>query len=489
MVLKALLEEIEYRLIQGDINIEITELVYDSRKAAEGCVFLCISGTRNDAHEYIPSAMEKGAKAVIVEKPVEVPEGITVILVSSARSALAYMSAAFFGHPARQMVTIGLTGTKGKTTTSYMIQSILEEEGKKVGLIGTNGAWINGTHYPTKNTTPESYELQAYFRKMADAGCEYMIMEVSSQGIKMHRVEGFTFDYALFTNISPDHIGPDEHADFAEYLMYKSQILNMCKIGFVNRDDEHFEEIIENHTCKLICYGADSYADIQIHDVEYLKENGFLGLRFIAEGGHVGKMQLTVNMPGYFNAMNAMAAVSVCSMTGIQEDVVNRALAKVKVDGRMELVHTSDKFTVIVDYAHNAVSMESLLTTLRSYHPSRLVCIFGCGGNRAKMRRYGMGEIGGRLADLSIVTADNSRWEKVEDIIEDIKVGLHKTDGQYIVIPDRREAIGYSIQNAQEGDMIVIIGKGHEDYQEIEGVRYPFLDRTVAEEFLKEQSL
>lgn len=484
MKLSKLLEKLEYEVLKGNPDTEITELVYDSRKAVEGCVFLCISGTRNDAHEYIPSAVEKGAAVVVVEKKVAVDADVTVIYVESARKALAYMSAAYFDYPAEKMITIGLTGTKGKTTTSYMIKKILEDSGRKVGLIGTNGAWIAGKHYPTKNTTPESYELEAYFNEMVKAGCEYMVMEVSSQGIKMNRVAGFGFDYALFTNISPDHIGPDEHADFEEYLDFKRQILKLCKVGFVNHDDEHFEEMIKDHTCELHTYGAHSQADIHMTDVDYMQNHGFLGLSFDMTSEKTGKLHIEVNMPGYFNAMNALAAASVCSFVGVTEADINQALAEVRVDGRMEIVYTSPEKTVIVDYAHNAVSMDSLLKTMRSYNPKRLVVIFGCGGNRSPQRRYEMGEIGGKMADLSIITADNSRYEKVEDIIEDIKIGMHKTTGKYMVIPDRREAIGYAIKNAEYGDMICIIGKGHEDYQEIEGVRYPFRDRSVAEEFL-----
>ena len=485
MLLSKLLEKTNYKILKGDVNTEITTLVYDSRKVESGSVFVCISGTRNDAHEYIPSAIEKGAVAVIVEKKVEVSEDIAVVYVESARQALAFMAAAYFDYPASKMTTIGLTGTKGKTTTSYMIKEILETAGKKVGLIGTNGAWINGEHYPTKNTTPESYELEEYFHKMVEAGCEYMVMEVSSQGIKMHRVDGFSFDYALFTNISPDHIGPDEHADFDEYLMYKSKILNLCKVGYVNRDDEHFDAIVKNATCKVVTFGEHDNADIVMSDVNYLNGEDYLGLSFELTG-QAFDMKVKVHMPGHFNAVNAMAAVSSCLHAGITEEEVNKALAKVRVNGRMEIVYAGD-FSVIVDYAHNAISLESLLDTLRSYHPKRLVCVFGCGGNRSKLRRYEMGEISGKMADLSVITADNSRFEKVEDIIEDIKIGMNKTDGEYIVIPDRREAIKHCIHNAKNGDMIVIVGKGHEDYQEIEGVRYHFLDREEAEKALAER--
>lgn len=485
MKLEKLLEKLDYQILKGTVDCEVSELVYDSRKAVPGCAFLCISGTRNDAHEYIPSAIEKGTTTVIVEKEVAVEADVNVIYVKSARKALAYMSAAWFGYPTEKMTCIGITGTKGKTTTSYMVKKILEDSGLKTGLIGTNGCWIGNEKYETKNTTPESYVLQDYFAKMVEAGCKYMVMEVSSQGIKMDRVAGFSFDYALFTNISPDHIGPDEHADFEEYLDYKRQILSMTKVGLVNRDDEHYEEIIKNHSCELYSYGALEKADIRMKDIDYLQKSGFLGLSFTIAGEKTGELHVQVNMPGYFNAVNALAAVSVTSMIGVSEAAVNEALKEVRVDGRMEIVYTGDDKTVIVDYAHNAVSMESLLKTLRSYNPKRLVVLFGCGGNRSKLRRFEMGEIAGKMADFTIITADNSRFEKVTDIIEDIKVGMGKTDGEYIVIPDRREAIVYSIQNAMPGDMICIVGKGHEDYQEIEGVRYHFSDREEAEAALK----
>ena len=377
-----------------------------------------------------------------------------------------------------------MTGTKGKTTTTYMIKAILEAAGKKVGLIGTAGAVIGDRTYPTMNTTPESYELQHYFAQMVEEGCEYMVMEVSSQGLKMHRVDGIDFDYGMFTNISNDHIGPNEHADFAEYLYWKCQLLKKCRVAIVNRDDEHFEEICRNAGRKVFTYSLEQDADFMAKDIHYVAEPDFVGLDFDVTGQY--ELNVKVNIPGRFNVYNALAAVAVCSYFDLPKDRICHALEHLYVNGRMEIVHTSKRCTVIVDYAHNAISMESLLKTLRDYHPKRLVCVFGCGGNRSKDRRYSMGEIGGRLADLSILTADNSRYEKVEDIIADIRGSIEKTGGKFVEIPDRREAIRYSIVNAQPGDMIAVIGKGHEDYQEINGVRYPFLDRQVIEEVVTE---
>ena len=487
MKLRDWLNELEYELLQGSLEEEVNEVVYDSRKAAAGAVFVCMRGANVDSHTFIPDVIEKGSTVLVVEHPVEVPEHVTVIKVENGRNALSLLAAARFDYPARKMTTIGLTGTKGKTTTPYMIKAILEAAGQRTGLIGTNGAIIGDAHYQTKNTTPESYILQEYFAKMVEAGCTYMVMEVSSQSYLMHRVDGIQFDYSIFLNISNDHIGPNEHASFEEYLYYKKQLLKNSRVCLVNRDDAHFEEIVQGASAEILTFSLEQQADFMADEIQYIREKDFVGLDFKMHGR--AEYELRVNVPGRFNVSNALAAAGVCSFFDLPGEKVCHALEHMKVDGRMEIVYKSSLCTVIVDYAHNAVSMESLLKTLRDYQPKRLVCVFGCGGNRAKDRRYSMGEIGGKLADLCIITADNSRFEKVEDIIADIKIGMAKTDGAYIEIPDRREAIEYSLSHAEEGDIIAIIGKGHEDYQEIEGVRYPFLDRAVVEETVKKLGL
>lgn len=503
MVLKNWLEELEYELVQGSLEREVDEVVYDSRKARSGAVFVCMTGTRVDSHRFIPDVLNAGVRVLLTERAVdeelqasnlsqEERSQVTVLQTRDGRRGLALLSAARFGYPARRMVTIGVTGTKGKTTTTHMIKAILEAAGKKVGMIGTTGTVIGDKVTPTLNTTPESYQLHEAFLEMAEAGCEYMIMEVSSQGLKMHRVDGIAFDYGIFTNISPDHIGPDEHENFGEYLFFKSQILNMCRVGLVNRNDGHFQEIVKNAGCRLYTYCVmesgdgriESEADFTASRIRYVSRPDFVGTEFDVTGRY--EMDVCLGIPGLFNVDNALAAVSLCSFLNLPRDRVSHGLEHIRVNGRMEIVHTSARCTVLVDYAHNAVSMEHLLSTLREYHPKRLVVVFGCGGNRSKDRRYSMGEIGGRLADLSIVTADNSRYERVEDIISDIRGSIEKTGGAFVEIPDRREAIAYSIIHAQPGDMIAVIGKGHEDYQEINGVRHHFLDREVIEEVFKE---
>lgn len=487
MKLKSWLEELSYELVQGSLETEVTEVVYDSRKAAPGSVFVCMRGANVDSHTFIPDVVEKGASVLVVEKEVSVPEEVTVLRVENGRHALSLLAAARFDYPARKMTTIGLTGTKGKTTTTYMIKAILEAAGHKTGLIGTNGAVIGEEHFQTKNTTPESYLLQEYFAKMVEAGCTYMVMEVSSQSYLMHRVDGILFDYAIFLNISNDHIGPNEHASFEEYLYYKKQLLQNSRVCLVNRDDARFEEIIEGAKAEIWTFSMEQEADFTADSIQYIREDDFVGLDFQMHGR--AEYELRVNVPGRFNVSNALAAAGVCSAFSLPKEAVCHALEHMKIDGRMEIVYKSSLCTVIVDYAHNAVSMESLLKTLRDYQPRRLVCVFGCGGNRARDRRYSMGEIGGKLADLCILTADNSRFEKIEDILADIRTGMQKTDGAYLEIPDRREAIEYTLSHAEPGDMIAIIGKGHEDYQEIEGVRYPFSDRAVVEETVKKLGL
>lgn len=497
-MLKDWLEGLSYVLVQGSLDCEPDEVVYDSRKAKPGAVFVCMVGSRVDSHSFIPQVLEAGVRVLVVEREVAAPEGVTIVRVADGREALAVLSAARFGHPARKLRMFGVTGTKGKTTTTHMLKAILEASGEKVGMIGTNGIFIGGEHFPTVNTTPESYDLHRYFARMYKEGCSACVMEVSSQAFKLRRVAGIVYDYAIFTNISRDHIGPDEHTDFAEYLHFKKQIFAQSRHVLVNMDDPHIGEITKDigTACDWDGFSLDAPLSYRAEEIRFVSEPDFVGVEFSlrwtgkAQGTGEGaaayraKIPIRVSIPGKFNVYNALSAAATCLCAGVPSEKIQHALEHIKIDGRMEIVFASEKFCVIVDYAHNAVSMESLLETLRDYHPKRLVCVFGCGGNRSKDRRYAMGEIAGKMADFSILTADNSRFEKVEDIIADIRGSILKTGGRFIEIPDRREAILYSIRHALKGDMIAVIGKGHEDYQEINGVRHHFLDREVIEEAL-----
>lgn len=477
VTLKKLLEKTEYELVQGTLETEVVDIAYDSRKIKPGMLFAAIDGTVVDGHKFIPDVIEKGASVLVVEKDVEIKDrDITVVKVKNGRAALSRMSAAFFDYPAEKMVSIGITGTKGKSTVTYMIRDIIEKSGKTCGIVGTIGVAVKGRITPTEHTTPESYDLQKYFSDMVEAGCDYMVMEVSSQGIKMDRVAGMSFDYGVFTNLSPDHIGPNEHKDFDEYLNCKSRLFQMCRTGIVNADDEHKDEIVKNATCEIKTFGTKD-ADMTASKIEHVNEAGNLSMKFHAEGLLEG--DIIVGLPGRFNIYNGMCAACVGALLGLPRDIILHALEHVEVRGRVENVPTGRNFSVLIDFAHNGVSTESVLKTLRGYNPGRIVAIFGCGGNRSKLRRYEMGEAVGNLAELAIVTSDNPRTEDVNDIIEDIKVGLAKTKGKYVVIPDRQEAVNYAVQNAKEGDMIILLGKGHEEYQEINGVKHHYSEREA----------
>ena len=479
MKLNKLLEGIDYTIISGSTDIEVSDICYDSRKVKVGSLFICLSGSNFDGHDYIDSAIENGAKAVLVEKNID-RRDTTIIKVSSTRRLLSKISINYFDNPIKNMKSIAITGTKGKTTTSFMIKNILEEDNKKVGVIGTMGVFFGDKHYSTVNTTPESYDIQKYLREMVNDGVEYLVMEVSSQALKVGRVDGMVFDYGIFTNLSEDHIGENEHKDMEEYVYCKSLLFKMCKNGIFNMDDNYYHDMIKECTCNIYTYGHDKEASLVIDDVKLLRKENFIGLEMTTSG--VVNDKFLVNTPGEFSAYNSACAIVVTYLLGCNIDNIKKALSRVAVRGRVEIVPVSDKYTVIIDYAHNGVSTESILTTMRKYNPKRIISLFGCGGNRSKDRRYDMGEVSGKYADFTIITEDNSRFEDVNDIMNDIEVGIKKTNGKYIKIPDRRTAIGYAIDNAMEGDIILILGKGHETYQEKNGERTHFDDR---EEVLK----
>lgn len=475
------LEECE--ILCGEREQQITSLVYDSRKVEEGSVFVCISGAVYDGHKFIDEVIEKGAKAVVVEQDVPKREGVTIVKVKDTRYALALMSAAYFGYPAEEMKIIGITGTKGKTTTSYMVKSVLDAAGYPVGLIGTIEILYGDIRIHAEHTTPESYELQEYFRAMADAGCKYVVMEVSSQALMLHRTAGIHFDIGVFTNLEPDHIAPHEHATFEDYLHCKSLLFRQCELGIFNRDDEHFEEILKGHTCRVETFGFSKDADLRAEDMQLVTGPGYLGVTYQVQGAACFSVE--VDIPGRFSVYNSLTAIAICRHFNVPEEKIRKAVKAAKVKGRIEMIKVSDAFTLMIDYAHNAMSLESLLTSLREYDPKRLVCLFGCGGDRAKARRFEMGEVSGRLADFTILTSDNPRTEAPEAILADIETGMKKTDGKYISIIDRKEAIQYAIENGQPGDIIVLAGKGHEDYQEINGVKYPMDERVLIQEILE----
>ncbi len=482
MILKELLNHVDYKCMQGSLDTEVSAVVNDSRKLAEGCLFLCIKGAAFDGHSFAKEAALKGAAALLVQDDVDVPESVTVIKVEDSRRAMALISAAWFGYPARELKTIAVTGTKGKTTTSYMIKEMLEGAGLKTGVIGTIEVVIGEEHIPQNNTTPESYDIHRYFRQMVDAGCKCVVMETSSQGFKLDRTAGIMFDYGLFTNLSPDHIGPNEHENFEEYLACKAMLFKQTVQGFANMDDEHYEEIVKDATCPIQTFGIKDGADLLAADIHLTRDTDFLGVDFNVSGQVNGAV--SCGIPGTFNVHNALGAMSVASALGVSLEQINAVLKHFTVKGRVQIVPTGYDYTLIIDYAHNAVALESILNTLRAYNPPRLISLFGCGGNRSKLRRFEMGEVSGNLADLTVITSDNPRNEEPQDIINDIITGISKTDGEYISIVDRREAISYVMHNGKAGDIIILAGKGHETYQEIKGVKYHMSEEEIVQDVL-----
>lgn len=490
--LRQLCEDFDYEILAGSMEGGYTEFVTDNRKIVKGCAFVCIKGANFDGHTCVAQAVDAGAALVVVEKSLDeldLPEDTkdtTIIRVDSTRAAMAYISCAHFEHPSDKLFVIGITGTKGKTTTTYLIRSILEQAGRKVGLIGTIETIIGDEHTPSLNTTPDSPMLQMMLRQMVDRGCDTVVMEVSSQALMLYRTLGIDFDIGIFTNIEPDHIGPNEHTDFDHYIKCKSMLFKQCRVGLVNADDEHCDRILEGATCSIVRYGFSEGLDYMAKNVKFTGDGSRLGMEFDVCGRV--NYPVMISMPGKFSVYNGLCAVAVCDICGIDQQTVQEVLPKGHVKGRIEPVKVSDDFTMLIDYAHNAMALESLLSTLREYNPGRLVCLFGCGGNRDRNRRFEMGEVSGRLADLSVITSDNPRNEDPMAIIEDIKTGISKTSGRYVEIPDRKEAIRYCITNGRPGDIIVLAGKGHEDYQEIKGKKYPMDERVLVAQILDEES-
>lgn len=484
MKLKQLLERQRYEVLQGSDEGEITSLMNDSRKVEEGCAFVCISGVVVDGHEFVSEVANRGASAVIVEKNVKAPDNMTVIRVDNTRYALALMSAAYFGYPTEKLKVIGVTGTKGKTTTTYLIKSMLEEVGLKVGLIGTIETIIGEERIPAGNTTPESYIIQDYFAKMVEKGCDCAVMEVSSQGLMLDRTAGIPFEIGIFTNLGRDHIGPAEHKDFEDYKRCKSLLFRQCSLGIANVDDPYYKDIFSGAPCRVETFGFSEKADLRAVNLQLVAKPGYLGVDCHITG--LMDFDVEIDIPGKFSVYNSLTAIAVCRHFQVPAEKIKKALKGAKVKGRIELVKVSEDFIMMIDYAHNAMSLESLLGTLREYNPTRLVCLFGCGGNRSRERRFEMGEVSGRLADMTIITSDNPRFEEPQDIIEDIKTGIHKTQGEYVEICNRKEAIRYAIEHGQKGDVIVLAGKGHEDYQEVRGVKYPMDERVLIKEVLEE---
>ena len=489
MELKKLLTGIENFKSKGDLDIDIKKVECNSKKIKPDSLFIAIKGFDFDGHEYIEEAIENGATAVMLDmnadfKKIKMPKDVTVIITDDTRKALAKVSCNYFGNPSKHFKLIGVTGTKGKTTTTYMIKSILEKAGYKVGLIGTIANYIEDECLGYSNrTTPESLELQGLFYKMAKAKVDYVVMEVSSQSLKLSRVDGCDFDYGIFTNLYKDHISLKEHADMNEYFEAKLKLFTMCPKGYVNSDDFKCNKIIKGApNCEIKTYSVDNKSDLIAKDITITN----ISVDFKVKIG-IRNERIKVNIPGRYSVYNALAAISLATTLGIDAEKIKEGLENIVVPGRNELVPNKEDLAIMIDYAHTAESLENILQATKTYTPGRVICVFGCGGDRDKEKRPKMGEVSGRVADYTIVTTDNPRTEKPEEIIADIEKGISKTKGKYEIIVDRKEAIKKAIKMMNKRDIVILAGKGHEVYQEINGEKHPFDERIIVKEILGEK--
>ena len=473
---------------KGDIEIDILSVEENSKNVKPGSLFVAIQGYDFDGHDFVGEAISNGAVAVILDvradlKKLKIPENITVVIVGDTRVALAVVACNFYGNPSKKFKLIGVTGTKGKTTTTYMIKSILEKAGKKVGLIGTIENFIGDKSLGESNrTTPGSIELQKMFYQMAEEKCDVVVMEVSSQSLKLNRVLGSYFDIGVFTNFSGDHISEKEHPDMEDYFKSKEKLFAMCSKGFVNADD--FKTWIlrkDSPKCEFKSYGIDNECDLLAKDVTITNISVDYKVKIGAKNERI-----KINIPGRFSVYNSLAAISIAMEFRIDTEIIKEALLNVTVPGRSELVVNGEDYPIMIDYAHTVDSLSNILKAVKTYTRGKVICVFGCGGDRDKEKRPLMGEVAGKIADYSIVTTDNPRTEKPEDIIKEIEVGISKTKGKYEVIVDRKEAIKKAIEMMNKKDIVVICGKGHEKYQEINKEKIPFDERVIIKEILEE---
>lgn len=494
MKLFKLMEGVNFtsKLPLEEINeIEVKDIAYNSRSCKEGFIFVALVGETVDGHRFVQNAYDNGARVFLLQKGMEsnkhvmdLPHDAVKLFVEDTRISLSRISHNFFEKPSNSLKIIGVTGTKGKTTITNYIATVLNESGVNTGVIGTNGTFFNGTYEVTANTTPESYELHRIFRKMLDNGVKCVSMEVSSGGIMQNRVEDVDFDVAIFSNLSPDHIGPKEHPTFEHYLQCKARLFKMAKHGIINVDDEYANDIIKSATCDIETFAIENNADLIANNIRYSKEIDSLGVSFDCST-KCETFPCFICSPGTFSIYNALAVIAVCKYLGVKREIMIDSLKNAKVSGRVEVLSILPYATVIVDYAHNGISLENILQTLKNYDHQRLVCLFGSVGGRTEIRRKELGDVAARECDLAILTADNPDFEDPMNVINDIAESFEDSSCEVIKIADREEAIKYAIRNAKEGDMIVFAGKGHEKYQLINGEKLPFDEIAIAKDEAK----
>ncbi len=480
MKLKELIQNIPVLECTADPELEISAVHYDSRKVTEGSLFVAVTGFASDGNRFIPMAMGKGAAAVVTAKK---PEGeIPYILVESDRLALALLGCNFYGHPARSMTMIGVTGTNGKTSTTLLLKQVLEQVlGAKVGLIGTMANMVGEEVIPTERTTPESFDLQALFARMRDAGCSHVVMEVSSHAVTLERIGGTHFDIAAFTNLTEDHL--DFHKTMDAYCDAKAELFRRCDRAVINADDSYAGRILEAASCPVLTTSVARETGLHAKDLELLSE----GISFTAVCAEE-TAQVHLPIPGKFTVYNALTVLGIAKQLGISLADCAEALKTAQgVKGRVEVVPTPGQpYSVLIDYAHTPDGLENVLSSVKDFCKGRVIGVFGCGGDRDPMKRPIMGEIGVKLSDIAVITSDNPRTEDPMAIIEDILKGVKQEYGEYIVMEDRRAAIRYAMDIAEKDDIIVLAGKGHETYQEIQGKKYHLDEREEVAAHLQE---
>lgn len=488
MELRTILNGIEGLKAKGNLEINILKIENDSRKVTKGDLFIAINGFETDGHEYIQNAIENGAKAILAQegfdiKKIRLPEDVTLIIAPNTRVAMAKIACNYYGNPSKKLKLIGVTGTKGKTTTTFMIKKILEKQGKKVGLIGTIATYIGEQKLQdSSRTTPESLELQKILSQMVESGIEVVVMEVSSQSLKLDRVCGCDFNIGIFTNFSQDHISEKEHTDMDDYFQSKVKLFKMCPLAYINADDFYAIKVKkEVPECEIKTYGIDNVCDLLAKDITVMNT----GADFKVKIGTRNE-RIKVAIPGRFSVYNALAAISVAIKMNIDTETIKEAMLEICVPGRSELVKNKKELSIMIDYAHSPESLENILHAVKTYTNGRVISVFGCGGNRDNTKRPLMGEISGKIADFTIITSDNPRFEEPQEIINEIEEGIKNTTGKYICIVDRIEAIKYAIKMATRKDMIVLAGKGHEPYQEIKDEKFPFDEREIVTKIIEE---
>ncbi len=495
MLLSELMKAISYTEIINRSGIipeqtDILSLCSDSRKAFSDSVFVCISGAQTDGHDYALAAYSRMCRIFVTEKPTKLPDDAFVIVTDNTRIALARLSAAFFGNPAEEMTIIGITGTKGKTTSSLMIYDILNASGIPTGYIGSNGVTFRDYSFGTVNTTPESYDLHYYMRKMLTAGVKTLVMEVSSQALKMARVHGIPFRVCVFTNLAPDHIGEFEHPDFDDYKRCKHSLFTDYGAQYIvyNADDEYAEEMISGNRCQKHGVSIHREADYRATDIAYFRSPGSLGVSFTCTNTSE-TIPVSVSFPGEFSVYNALTAIAVCKWLGLNTVDIARALRHIRIKGRFETYELPNGATAVIDYAHNGISLKAALQALRAYEPNRLICLFGSVGGRTRIRRAELGLVASRDADFCILTSDNPDNEAPSAIIGEIATYFTTGACPYKAIADREKAIEYALSHSEKGDIILLAGKGHESYQIICGVREEFSEAEIIKKFCTQYQL